>query len=579
MDSVKRALRIAALAGAGVYSAAILFYVFVGSFDLRPYGVKVYVAGLDKPLVWLAAFIIIFLAVTPFPMIRAILADGPASITTSSARRAGAVVMAIAMAISTLALGAYIILGKIAVVTPIGNIRVDNANKPAAYFVLAAMAAFLLLGAGSRGRLLDRAHGLRLHAMTLGLMLIATFAIGEVAVRIAAARLPGARYLVMAGEENKGLVFPNLEAYLAAKPDVKPFMPLLNYYDNSLGMRDAEFATPKPGGRYRILALGDSFTYGMVPYPDSVMTLVEDKLKSQCGGKDVEVLNFGVTGGDLWDYKTINELAADRFGADMVALHFYMGNDGPNLYYHTTELPGEDKRKPVSGSYLLRFLGNLLTVARSVEMDRLKKEWADYPGRGKAQAQCGGCQVTPGLSVTDDAPELTRPYFVPARWIFYISIIEVGSMYVQDEAEARRYWERSFAVLDDIADKVKRSGRRFVLIMYPSSFQIYPERVAEFLEGIKDVDKFRDDLHSPEDAERFKTIRAEFIQPDHPNKMLAEYCHSRKLDCFDATPAILAAAKATDMPLYRARETHWLIRGNHAAAEAEAAYLKGLVCP
>ncbi|MDH5510465.1 MAG: hypothetical protein OEZ32_08925 [Nitrospinota bacterium] len=579
MHTVKNTLRYAAAAGGVLYLAVTLYYIFVGPFDLRPHGVEVYVAGAEKPFLWLLALTTLFLALSPAGMIRRWAQRDRLYFLPGVARTAIALLLAIAAVAHALAFLTYGVVGKIILSTPVGQIPIDNCLKPGAFTLLGMSAAFIALSVPARLRVMDIMWGWRFHMALAGLTLALGFATAEIAVRIATGSLPGVRYMVFVGEENRDVIFPDLETYLASKPDIKPFMPLLNYYDNSLGMRDTEFETPKPDGRYRIMALGDSFTYGMVPYPESVMTLVEKELKQSCGGKDLDLLNFGLTGGDLWDYKTIYELAERRYQPDMVVLHFYMGNDGPNIYYNSIQLPEKQKHPKAPVSYLLKYLGNMLTVARSVETERLLSEWSEFGQQKRVEKACGGCPVTPGQVVTDDSPELKSPYFVPTRWIFYISIIEIGVMYIHDTAEAEKQWEPAFEILGQIANQVEQSGRKFALVMYPSSFQIYPRRIDEFIEGIGEVDKFIDDLHSPEDAERFKSIRREFIKTDHPNLMLSRFCQSRGLDCFDVTAPLLAAASASEKPLYRERETHWLIHGNRVAARAEARFLKDLVCP
>ncbi|MDH5638488.1 MAG: SGNH/GDSL hydrolase family protein [Nitrospinota bacterium] len=579
MHTAKNALRYTAATGCVVYLVVTLYYIFVGPFDLRPHGVGVYVAGVDKPLLWLIALFALFLGLSPAGMFRRWAQRDRLGFLPGAARLAIALLLAIVAVAHALAFLTYGIIGKVILSTPMGQVPIDNGLKPGAFTLLGLLAAFIVLSAPARMRVMDRMWGWRFHLTLATLTMALGFAVGEIAVRIAAGSLPGVRYMVFVGEENRDVIFPDLETYLASKPDIKPFMPLLNYYDNSLGMRDTEFEVPKPDGRYRIMALGDSFTYGMVPYPDSVMTQVEEELKRSCGGKDLDVLNFGITGGDLWDYKTMYGLAERRYQPDMVVLHFYMGNDGPNIYYNSIQLPEKQKHPQAPVSYLLKYLGNMLTVVKSVETERLLNEWSEFGQQKRVEKACGGCPVTPGQVVTDESPELKSPYFVPTRWIFYISIIEVGVMYVQDPAEAEKQWEPAFEILDQIARQVEASGRKFALVMYPSSFQIYPQRIDEFMEGIGEVDKFIDDLHSPEDAERFKTIRREFIKTNHPNLMLSQFCQSRGLDCFDTTAPLLAAAAASEKPLYRKRETHWLIHGNHVAARAEARFLKELVCP
>src|SRR5262245_2300271 len=67
---------------------------------------------------------------------------------------------------------------------------------------------------------------------------------------------------------------------------------------NRLGMRGAEPAAD-PGSVVRILALGDSFTFGFgVEERDTFVSLLEERLNSASGpgGARYEVLNFGVVG-------------------------------------------------------------------------------------------------------------------------------------------------------------------------------------------------------------------------------------------------------------------------------------------
>lgn len=72
---------------------------------------------------------------------------------------------------------------------------------------------------------------------------------------------------------------------------------------NSIGLRGPEVA-PKAAGSFRILSLGDSFTFGWgVKEQDAYVRLVE-KLLRERGSKQVSVLNAGTPG-----YGTANEVA------------------------------------------------------------------------------------------------------------------------------------------------------------------------------------------------------------------------------------------------------------------------------
>jgi hypothetical protein len=102
---------------------------------------------------------------------------------------------------------------------------------------------------------------------------------------------------------------------------------------NSHGLRDREHAFKKAADVLRIAVLGDSYAEALqVPWEDAFWHVLEEKLQA-CGelhGRQVEVLNFGVSG-----YGTAQELQMLRhyvwqYEPDVVLLLFYPGNDVRN---------------------------------------------------------------------------------------------------------------------------------------------------------------------------------------------------------------------------------------------------------
>jgi hypothetical protein len=69
---------------------------------------------------------------------------------------------------------------------------------------------------------------------------------------------------------------------------------------NSLGYRGPDFLPHKDPHRIRIFAVGDSFTFSMVPDDFTIPHLIEDNLKKQ--GYDVEVINAGIGHASPLDY-------------------------------------------------------------------------------------------------------------------------------------------------------------------------------------------------------------------------------------------------------------------------------------
>ncbi len=94
---------------------------------------------------------------------------------------------------------------------------------------------------------------------------------------------------------------------------------------NSLGFRDREFAEKKTA-RTRIIALGDSFTYGWgVADNQSWPKLLEQHLRS--GGVDVEIANLGKPGSSPREYADVAERAIPLLHPDVVIVGILQGDD------------------------------------------------------------------------------------------------------------------------------------------------------------------------------------------------------------------------------------------------------------
>jgi len=92
------------------------------------------------------------------------------------------------------------------------------------------------------------------------------------------------------------------------------------------GLRNELVAIPKPHGVYRILALGDSFTYGWaVSAEETWVKQAESALFAK--GKKVEVINAGVPGIGTTQEVEICRAYADQFDVDMILLGFYGTDD------------------------------------------------------------------------------------------------------------------------------------------------------------------------------------------------------------------------------------------------------------
>lgn len=371
-------------------------------------------------------------------------------------------------------------------------------------------------------------------APRLLLAFLVAFLTGEIAVRAAVALNPRIRYIVADQELGE---FSTLEALLETQPFLISHTGRFGYWTNSFGFNDQEFEAPKPSGRRRILALGDSFCYGAVPYPYVVLTRVEEQLSNDTE-VELDLLNCGLPGQDMSGYRALLQTTVDRFAPDLVVLHIYMGNDPPDIRLSS---------EPAIEFYLIRFLTR---IGRLLE----ERPPAHHPEASPTPGQTvsGGTKVHPGeRELTDD--DLAQPRFDEEELERQLRG-ELGRFLKTESTEAA--WAPLKEEFDAIHQLLKTREIPLVVILYPSRMQVYPERAMEF-------------------AER-NGLSAGSVELQSPNLFFAGYCREKEIPLLDLTETMREAAQSGE-PLYVANDTHWNIRGNAVAAEAEARFLSPLI--
>jgi len=95
---------------------------------------------------------------------------------------------------------------------------------------------------------------------------------------------------------------------------------------NSAGWRDAEHTLEKPNGVTRIVALGDSFTFGYgVDFGQRFTEFLEESMSR------AEVINMGVFAYGTDQEVRVYELYGRQYKPDIVILNVYLGNDIDDL--------------------------------------------------------------------------------------------------------------------------------------------------------------------------------------------------------------------------------------------------------
>jgi lysophospholipase L1-like esterase len=103
---------------------------------------------------------------------------------------------------------------------------------------------------------------------------------------------------------------------------------------NNLGFRGSEHPIQKSGNTFRILVLGDSFTFGQGVEESEVYTSVLEKaLVARYPKQTVEVINAGVMGYSAGDEMNLLNQIGDLLEPDLILIGFYENDvkDGPQV--------------------------------------------------------------------------------------------------------------------------------------------------------------------------------------------------------------------------------------------------------
>jgi hypothetical protein len=163
---------------------------------------------------------------------------------------------------------------------------------------------------------------------------------------------------------------------------------------NSLAMRDVERSYTKPQGAFRIVALGDSHTFGWgVTRDEAWPAVLEGLLHERIPGRSFEVWNLGVPGYNTVQEVRSIELRLAQLQPDVVIIN-YVSND--------MDLPNFLATPP-----------ELMTIRKSFLLDLLRRRLAVFENRDLLPEGLGG--VVPDSKTLryrppqGDIPERYRP--------------------------------------------------------------------------------------------------------------------------------------------------------------------------
>jgi len=289
----------------------------------------------------------------------------------------------------------------------------------------------------------------------------------------------------------------------------KPFADDWNFKLNSYGFKDKEFSD-KRENVYRILGIGDSFSFGVVPYEYNYLTLIESQL--QLENADVEVLNMGIPSIGPKDYLSLFVREGLSFQPDMVLLSFFVGND----------FNESKKRKFYEHSYIGSFFHYILNL-------RSKYEGKIIHGKAK---------------YCDDCPNFNQKQYLQIEY-------NRSFIYLVDNENFFDILDNALYYLNQFRSICKDQGIEFVVVIIPDELQINQDLQRKIKETYPDIEKSKWDI----------TL---------PNRTLSNKLNALGIDNID----LYEYFADMSYQLYRPRDTHWNIAGNKFAANIIQKYIR-----
>lgn len=303
---------------------------------------------------------------------------------------------------------------------------------------------------------------------------------------------------------------------------------------NSQGFRDRERVLARTGTAPRVLALGDSFTWGAgVSYDEVFVTRLERALQQVAPG--AEIVNLGVPAWGPHEERHLLETYGIRFGPDLVVLNFFVGNDIQNKRGNDTNLTeilvvaGQSYYVHRNGNWVHDTLGpdrwylyHNLNYLIQVGMSRLLRITRDQEGSMAGEW----------------APLVSRPRYLKA-------IHERSDIYRKEPSRFFEFhWANTRATLLAIRDFLQARQIPLLVVLLPDHVQLDPQLQKEYLAS---------GGGAPEAYDFQK-----------PQRVLRAWCEENGIPVLDLFPVF--QAEANPGQLYFSNDIHWTSEGHRLAA-------------
>lgn len=298
---------------------------------------------------------------------------------------------------------------------------------------------------------------------------------------------------------------------------------------NREGFRGPERGKQKPPGTFRIAVLGDSMIAAVATHEDrTLVSLVERSLRSVRPDRAWEVMNFGVSSASTGQELVLFRQTVWRYGADLVLLAFFVGNDlgdncsrltsAPRIYFELDEQGRlEQGPAPSRSSWLVQWLDlhSRFYVWQKVAFRRIRAQGRRLSG-----------EIEPGFRIFRGSGDKDVEYA----------------------------WRVTGALVRTLAREVEGQGGRLGMLVIPCAEQV--------------------DDQLWEELSRRAIRRGERFEREAPQRRIRAICASAGVPVLSLTESFRAHSADRAAPgLFLGGRFHLSDAGHRVAAEAVARFL------
>lgn len=327
---------------------------------------------------------------------------------------------------------------------------------------------------------------------------------------------------------------------------VNPDTPGTNQY----GFNDRDYPLEKEPGNYRIVVIGDSYSWAG-NLDGNYTAILEKQFEDYYGASKVDVINVGFPMADPPMYLGMLKKYGLMFHPDLVVLGFFVGND-----LHT---PVNQKRIVLNDTFIdidrtkevklfgypligKSRVGLFLQQRYRIFQEQLKLQQAQQQTQGKFELmESAIAQDTPDPNSSPEPASLysEETFLEIERWK-----LEINNIPDYQAGKFTPQFEYSLQAVVEMAEILKEQNIPFLVAIYPSEYQIDQTLASKI---------FTEYELNPEDYDL-----------ELPQKVVIETLEAHGIDYLDMLEPFQEAGK--EQVLYILRDTHWNLTGNQLAA-------------